>query len=561
MSAQKTIVRWIDSKNYIKKAYDKIEKGQYESALSYLFTLLNKENNLETVKLIAQVYDRIGEFDRATKYWLSYLSACPKEEKVQAYEGLIQTLLEDKDFLYAGVYMHCLLQEDNSQENKERLLEFSTLFMNKDNSGEYYLAYSNGKENYQILNARISELFLRKKYNQAVDLINSLPPEEVSDQVIEEFSLEAYFRDDLDRFFAFCKSIILANPNNMTALCNLSSVAKNKGNLEKAKYYYGLAKSKFNGSVSDCYSLTDCAIEQGDHAFICTCIESILAKENQSKVIFPYAIALANLGKYEMAYENISKICRLFPDNRVYSFYAKYIYQLIQNGKDIKGYLPFEYKEEFPKPVCEEFASEIDKIFDNLDKLNSTKKRKEYLEILEWGVKNPNIEISHKSIVILSIVNTNWSRKVLFDCLIDTEVSIIAKQKIIRFCFLAGYRGKFTFTVLKQLIAIKPPKLDFENKTNSSLFVQGYANALSRMNFYPYDNLKVLNNSASKVYEKLCPFVKEKDLSQEEITCLILQDINYNGIFNNKETIRNYFEVDTDKIKELTKIINGDKND
>ncbi|MBR5900251.1 MAG: hypothetical protein IKZ38_02515, partial [Clostridia bacterium] len=395
--------------------------------------------------------------------------------------------------------------------------------------------------------------------NTAIKIYQSIPFDKISDKAIDDLTLTCSITKKLDVALEVCKNVIKVRPNDLTALCNICFIYNVKKDREKEAFYYGLAKSAFTESEDDCYAILDCAIEMRDNEFVILCVERVLKnKPDRAHLYYPYAIALANVGEYEKSYKYFNKLCKLFPYEDVYRYQANYILNVIREGYDKEGLLPFGYKQRLPKPIEEGYRQRVKELFDDLNKVNAPTKKAENQKILKWALYQEGIITTNNAVLILCTTSAKWAKQMLFEALTDYDLSGEVKEKIIYSLILSGYRGEFKVVAGGLYMAVKGGRIPFEDKPNGLLFVQGYAYALSKAVFFNVNDSKKLIKSANKVYEALYLDAKEINLEQREIAGLILRFANIKSVSN---VAGDVFDLDKERYGRLSALVLGEKDD
>ena len=561
MEELKTKIARVGAERYIDTAKNKMEKSDYLGALGFLYTALGIERSFVCYKLLAESYNALFEYETSNKFWYLYLDSCPKNQVATAYEGLSANFVAQNDLLHAGYYFNLLLAEDGTKLQSELGVEFAESYVQAtDPKSQFYLAYPSEKANYKRLEDKAKSAYLTGDFQTAVATYKMIPPERLSNDAIENLSMCCYVMQDLQTAIDICRDIVKVKPNNLTALSNLCSIYNLKREREKAVYYYQLAKQNYTGSEEDNYKIVDCAIEQADDAFVVEILQKLTVDNpNQSSLLFPYGIALSNLGFFERAERCFSRICKLFPYDETYAFYAKYVQKINLTGKDEQQLLPFKYKKEIPPKLATEYKARIKELFSDLNKIN-TNKRNENLKVLKWGLTQESHVICNDSILALSSCGLPQARKILLDTLMDVEVSAEVKEKIVFSLILSGYRGKIHVVAGRFYVKLKGAKLPFDDKPNGTLFVQGYAFALSKLMFWNIDNVNRLVISANKVYNALNFDAEQMQLDQREVAAVIISVSDIQKITQHIN-VSAMLGVDADKIKNLIKLVKGDNND
>ena len=550
--------------NYVKLAKQKIENSDVLSGITLLFTALKyipSEQSYKIYQLLAQAYRQIEEYDSSNGFWYKYLAEAPKNLYSKAYDGLGDNYLASDDLFNSAYYYNLSCNDGKKQDESlsEDVLE--KFFYKLKSPKEYYLAYPFNKADFSVLEHNAKNAFSSGDFNLALDIYLKIPPEKLSDYAIENVTLSCYALNKVDVAIDVCRKILKANTNNFSAICNLSSLYNSQDNQDKANYYYELAKSLFNDSVDQSFTIYDCAIEQKDGSLIRRCYKNITKEfPNETAIIFPYAIMLSNCGEYQEAYKQISYLRKLFPSDIEYKFFADYLNKLCATGQDDKGFLPFDYKKELPEKQILEYVKRIEDVYAQSILVGNVVLKKQDLNVFVWSILHGDPLFYKHSIFLLAFSGKPWAYKVLTDLLIDVKTIASAKSQIIYSLIVNGYNKDFFVVANKFFIKLKYVKIPFEDKPNGEIFLAGYASAVSKMVFWNINNTSKLCISANKVYKALKDRVNELKIIQQEVAVLSLSLCKFNKALN-INNLCDFFGADIQRVTELFNIIEGAKND
>ncbi len=547
--------------NYYGVANEKMEQGDYESALGLLFSALKKQKSPSIYSKIADCYSEMGLISLSNAYWFLYLSVCEEAKQTIAYEQLAINYFYMDNYFVSSYYFHLKLSKDG-YISKEGLDEEVLNFFNQtlDKRSAYYLAYPFDRADFSFKEKLARQALAAGDYSGAEKLYSDIPLECMNEQTNGELAISLFLNKKDKQVIEVCKDSLSRHGENVTAYCNLSSLYHAKGDKEKSAYYYSQALKVNTWQNEECYKLATCSMEQNDHQTANICLQKILKERTYDVTMsFFYAVSLANLGKFSDSARAFSQIYRIYPNDRIAKFYAEYLQAIVDGAGDSKNIFPLPYVKNLPPSIVKAYKRKISELFSDPKKGLTQIKRKDVQDIIKWALIQEEGEYAKHSVFILSNSNTKWAEKTMLNALMDIDVSGDTKRAIITMLVLSGYKETFSVIANDFLVKVKPKKLVCENRIDGDVFVAAYAICLSRMTYWNIDAFDKIAFAINKVYKKLGGEVYIAGLTPEEIGAIAVCLCKLERL-TNPDYVCKFFDARANIVKDYLKIVKGDKN-
>ena len=353
-----------------------------------------------------------------------------------------------------------------------------------------------------------------------------------------------------------CKESLRVHGENVTAYCNLSTIYFTKDDKEKSKYYYDKALSLMQKGKDEEYKILSCAIGQCDYLTVKNCVSVILKeRENDPMMWFILAVAKANLGELESSVTAFKTVFRINPSDEISYYYANYIQNLLDGGKDQDKIFPISFEKEYPKKIVKENKKYIKdiKIEDASEIIKSASNREKIL----WGVRYGDEKTVQKCCAIICLAEHNPSIKTLLNFLLEPEFPDESKRRIVFTLLVCGRKNKFGVVCDNCYVLVKTRKTLFSNDEEGMLFNTAYALTVSKAVFMGIDDVEKIAFRANKIYKKFGKIILAGNYTVEDISSLIIYDCDYKR-FTDLKTVCTAFGGDYEKLKDLGLIIKGE---
>ncbi len=545
---------------YKKVAQRKAEEGEYEKALGLFFSIKNWEKDSDVLMGVADVYADMGLLELSNRCWFKYLDVAPLDNRSVAFEELAINYFYLEDFWASSYYFHKKIETDGyiSKENMDQ--EILDFFSGEEQKKAFYhVAYPPERADYSGKIKMAKHFIAGGKFDEAVRILSAIPKECLEEEACGDLATAYFMNGELERAESVCRDSIERHGENITAYCNLSTVFDMKKDYEKSEYYYKKALSFRKGDRIETYKIATCAIERDDHVTAKDCLETILKERPYDTAMrFFYGIAHMNLGDYDLAENEFSQVYRIDATDKVVKFYLDFAKFMRSGGGDTEKLLPIKYVKELPEKVEKKRVKRIKELVKHPEKIPNAIKKAEVKEILVWGLKCKDSETIRECAYVLSTAYDGFSKKAILDALLDNETVPELKRVLVYALTINGYKEKYGVVAGSIYIKVKPKKLPFEKKDQTGMFVRAYALALSRAVFWDLGSLDKLVSSANTVFKKLNGVITEQDVTNDELSALMVYACKFKK-FDNNSLILHLFEIKKDRFNQLIKLLGEGK--
>lgn len=548
-----------DETVYRKLAEERAEKGDFFSALDFLFSAKSINPTCDVLADIADAYADMGLFELSNKFWYYYMDKAPKDQVSVAYEELAINYFYMDNYWASSYYFHKKLDTDGHISkvglDKEIIDFFSGEEMRKN---AYRLVYPFERADYSY-NVKLGKHFLAiGAFDEAKKQLSNIPNTVRTEETSGDLALAKFMSDDLDGAEKVCRESLEKDGENVMAFCHLSTINNMRKDYENADYYYQKALSARKGDKNEIYNIATCAIEREDHITALDCLSKILQERpHEITMRFFYAIALINVHEYQRAIDELRKTYRANPDDLIVYYYLSLAEKLALGDGVSEKLLPLKYEKELPKKITKKYATYLKNLVETPLKIESELKKKDIRRIVEWGLKYGTGQAPRDSAYILSSDGSKYSNKFIKKALLDLEVKEEIKRVLIYVMVVSGVKEKFGVTASSFYLKIKPKKLACERADDGGIFFSAYALCLARIAFWETENLDVVGTVADRVYKKLSGKITESDVTNEELSALILSECEYKWVKSEKDVIK-HFEISLNKLHALKDMLKGE---
>lgn len=547
-----------DKTKYISVAEKYNKEGKHLDALGFLFTALkNNPKDYKIISEIADTYADMGLSDYSNKYWFKYLDVAPENKASVAYEELAINYFY-LDNLWASSYYFHLKVTTDGYISRDTLSEEIVEFLNErlDRRSLYHIAYPFDRADFSVKIKAGKRAFSAGDFRSSIKILESIPSECIDEDASGDLTVGYLMCKNAEKAIESCKESIRVHGENVTAYCNLSTIYYTKDDKEKSKYYYDKALSLMQKGKDEEYKILSCAIAQEDYITVKDCVSVILKdRENDPMMWHILAVANANLGDLEGSIRSFKRAFQINPDDEISYYYANYLENLADGGKDQDKIFPISFEKEYPKKIVKEnkkFLKEI-KIEDATDIMKSHGNRKKLI----WGVKYGDEKTVQKCCAVIYLSEHKLSEKILLNLLLEPDFPEENKRRIVFTLLVCGRKNKFGVVCDNCYVSVKTRKTLFSNDENGMIFNTAYALTVSKAVFMGIDDVEKIAFRANKIYKKFGKIILAGNYTVEDVSSLIIYDCNYKR-FEDLETVCSAFGGDYEKLKDLGLIIKGE---
>jgi tetratricopeptide (TPR) repeat protein len=356
-----------------------------------------------------------------------------------------------------------------------------------------------------------------------------------------------------------CKDSLTRHGENVTAFCNLSNYYRDKGDLEKSKYYFEKALTVRKGKEDEPYKLATCAVELGYHEIANECLKKIIDERPYDDVMnFFHGISYLNLGKYSLGLEALTKAYAINREDLVYKYYVDLANDLIENKESARKQLPLRYQKDYPDSVSTRYK----RIIKATVKGDMPKKLKEdeLLDILKWGIYNSSFSTQRDSVCIAGTMLGKKGSSLLKEALISPNLRDEIKKLSLMTLITSGCKDKISVLARVFFVKVKLRKTLFSGTEDERLYLPAYALAITTAVYSGIEEYEKIGFSANKLYKKYNGLIKEQGYTNEEIATLIICLAGIEKIKSDKDICKN-FSVEEKKIRNVLNLIRGEEDD
>ena len=551
-----------DNSTYRKLAEARAEKNDFSGALKFLFSAKSLSNDYKVIMDIADAYADMGLLELSNKYWFTYMDKAPKDKVSVAYEELAINYFYLDNYWASSYYFHLKLTTDG-QIMKEGLdpeiIDFFSGAELKKNA--YRIVYPFDRADYTFEIKRAKHALAIGAFPEAKRSLSTIPKERHTEETAGDLAVACFMSDDLDGAERVCRESLSTHGDNVTAFSNLSTVYDMREDFDNAEFYYRKALDARKGEKTESYKIATCAIERGDHQTAKECLEDILQdRPYELSMRFFYGVSLINLGKYERAKEELKKVVRINPQDAVARYYAGLSELLSAGDIDAQKLLPLEYVKELPKTVVKQYKKRLRELASTPEKAEFAIKKEEVKRMVEWAVYCAESETARDAAYLLSLSNSQYSKRLVEDVLLDPEVKEEIKRILVYMLVMRGYKGKIAAVAGSFYVKTRPKKLQCEREPSGGVYFSAYGLCVARALFWDAENVDKIAKQADKIYNSLKGKIRPSEVTNEEIAALILSECKFKWCKSDKDVL-NIFAIEKRRLDVLRELYKGEKND
>ena len=165
-----------------------------------------------------------------------------------------------------------------------------------------------------------------------------------------------------------------------------------------------------------------------------------------------------------------------------------------------------------------------------------------------------------KCVFILSQIDTDYTRELIKNCLLDPEIKDEIKRMMMYVLIMMGDVKKISVTIKGFYMNIKPRELPCKKDPAGMVFYSGYALCLSRLIFSESSDFDKLAFATDKVYKKLKDKQYDFEIDKESVAVLIVCESKINKEKNTSHLLE-LFGAKKENYKRLLNLFYGDNYD
>lgn len=415
-----------DAEYYYQRGIDKSEAGQYIDAIDSFYSALYRDpDNLWIYSELAFNYLELGLVNEAEKVYYKIL-ALDKRCEI-GYLGLIQCFLRE-DRITNAIYYFEMGKENNALDTE---IDFDSYASENDEGARPApkLKVVERDDHSEIVKLA-QRMILSGEEDFARQMLEGIPESSnQSNDAKNHLSFLAYVAEDYDRCTKLTEEVLEKDPDNIYALTTAALVAKKLDDDVKVKEFVDRMDGLNASEREDVYRIAMCFLQLGD-AVMCEKYFGKLFDDMpyEHDLTLAYAIALYDNGKKAEAKSIMLDLRRIFPEDSVAGYYARFIGEGQIKYIPVATDLPLGEKERRLHRIDEIFAmdNDVDKVVERLYR------DEELYDMVLWLFSSSELAAASRIAAFL-IQHEDW-QPFFRDKLIDPDVPVVLKKE-----YLLGY--------------------------------------------------------------------------------------------------------------------------
>ncbi len=532
------------NKLYLKK----VQEGDYDGALSAIRRMQENGESKEVLSsLYATTYYNMGMYHEAVESWFNYLSVCPKNKCVRAYNGLGASFFRLNDLNNAGYYFNLQVTSKSKQvyPYDDVVKEFYQEVVDVKNA--YYVAYPYESADFSKLIAKCYDLIKFNEYEKVIKNLEIVPEKsKFYSEALMQKAIAYFFLEDYETAVTCIETSVKTDDKNTTAICNAVSICKATKNKQKAEYYVEMLRNSMPINSEEARVKAVMVFEDFGDYKTAKQLALMQLKEKPYDVNTIYILAFLeyNLNNVESARNYFLNHFRL-TKNYVSKYYANFCAKKLaklQSGKRLKK---LEFM--FDLPSEEKIA-----IYEKLTALKNKKSFKitdEFLSVCEFCMGSAINKLSYLAVELLFRSNCQKSNEFLRNALLLTSTYDDVKKAIISCFLLDGYEGEMSVVFGGKFKKFNLDKVVFYGE-NGGVFQSAYAIMVSEVCAFCEDFTR-LKDAAYEVYGALVFNGKESEVEDEYALSALMFEVSKTIEDINKVELAKFFKTSTKAIKKV----------
>ena len=445
----------------------------------WLSAIKNIKDNVVNMEL-ASAYSACGMHDSAIVYWFKFLdNAKTDDDKKIAYQGLgndyfmlgnpkVSNYYLNKTFLIGGAIDPDFLNDE--------VVEYFT--NESESNDDYKIAWPPERVDYTDLIKDAKDAFLSGNDKLARTLYDKIPENSpFYKEVLVEVAIMDFLAGDKKKGIELSHKALKIDSNDVFALCNLSTMYYDDGDIANSKFYYEKVKDVTTDDPDDLYKIAMCACEHKEHDVALAFAEKIQEiRPLDVNIMFIRAVALYNLGKLFASRDVMFEALSLRGRDPVLEYYLKIIDIAIEMGREGSNN-DMKYYFQLPVTEVELQRNTLKKMIDySPSQIDKTIKNKESLFAIDWAIRYGDTESQKFAIYILATSKFKWAERKLLDMLIDSNLTDYIKKLILTVLIINGSSKKVGMVVGNIYQKTKLARL---KEQTSVVFLYAYAGLAS----------------------------------------------------------------------------------
>ncbi len=545
--------------NYKSLADAYADRGDYISALGFLFRSLKEDYCRETLSDIANLYADMELFDLSNVYLFKVLERSKKEEVSSVYQDLASNFFYLNDYFHSGYYLHKKVQLDGyiAEEGVDR--EIVDFFQKEsDENKRIRVVYPPEKADFSV-ELKTGKLALASgDFKGAITQFSKVS--KGSKEYVEamtELCVAYFMHGDMDTAMTLSKELVRENQDNVIILCNHAGMLFAKNDVDKSLYYYEKALALQPQNLEEYYKLATCSLEHKRADIGVKFLQKVIDDRPYEPTLLQLkGLGLINSGDYQGAKQTFLDMYKIDPENAITKYYARLSQRLIDGEQKAFEMLPLVYTSALPQKEIAKQNAYINRLLkQDKQKVRNTLKSdiaRDYIDRVFWSGNNDLIK---KCVYLLIVTETDWGTDYMLEKLKGNVLPEHIKEFAVYLFILSGRKARTTVVMDGFMAKFKPQKFNFEKSPDGSLFFDAYALAYSKLIFKEDDDGKKLGQVCQHLYDNFSSILSE--YKNGEIASYLFYVVTKGDPIKLKQICK-IFKVEEERIKEIMGLV-GDK--
>ncbi len=541
-----------DLKYYQLKSKRLKESGKNKEVITLWLSAVKNIKDPVVFKELALAYSALGMYDNSITYWFKFLNiAKTDDDKKVAYQGLgndyfmlgnpkVSNYYLNKTFLIGGAIDPDFLDDE--------VVEYFTSEV--ESNDDYKIAWPPERVDYTDVIKDAKDIYLSGNEELARTLFSKIPENSPFYKIAcTELAVMDFIAGDKKKGIELSHKALKVDNNDVFALCNLSTMYFDDGDMENSKFYYEKVKKVATDDPDDLYKIAMCACEQKEHDVVLSFAEKIQThRPYDVNVIFIRAVALYNLGKLSASRDLMYEALSLRGRDTVLEYYLKIIDSAIDMGRDgVKNDMKYFFQ--LPMTEVEVQRNILKKMIDySPAQIDKSLKDKETTFAIDWAINYGDTESQKFAVYILATSKFKWAEKMLLDMLINSNLTDYLKKLILTVLIINGSTKKIGMVVGNVYQKTKLAKLSAETPVT---YLYAYAGLTSVLAPAGVDDMAKYRD-ATEFISKILPEEYVEKLQGPELSVLIVLSTR-DKITTDYEVLTKFLGIEEKRLKKLKK--------
>lgn len=374
----------------------------------------------------------------------------------------------------------------------------------------------------------------------------------------DAFATANILRKEYDYAIKVCEESIRKAGYNVYACCNLCSIYNDKGDKEKADFYYNKAISN-DYSAREAVKIISCAFMMNDYDTAYKAFDKVIKEcpyESERKCVF--ALVALTVGETEVAYNALCEAYKISPDDEIIKWYMEETNKLLSNEKnDISFPLPNE------KTLPAKVLRAYDKTFSKIIKGEPVKISKEKLVEQARLAAFSGSDKYSKNVAdaIYAYCDKELAHKALNGLLVSEFCGDNVKFRIIELYAEENEEKTVGLIYHESYMQIHFPSFSFGKEDDvAKRLIRAYGDIIKKMIVRSIAFYGKVEKTINKLYKKHYSLIQKTTLSDLELEAAIAYLSKFKEFEYDDKALYSIFETEEAAVSDFVEKIKGSKN-